>query len=275
MQGCNKVSKVALLFFILVPICSAFSADIKYQVRPGDTLYSIASRHDIDHQDLMEANRIQDARELKAGQLLIIPQRDIGISRGNLEDYEIQGGDTLYGISRRTGMSVQDILNFNHLSKDDIIKPGQVLHLRPSATLSIREDTPTERVVQVSSRNESAPSNISRFWPHNGERFNLDGKFPGIVIKGSIGDDIHAVSSGRVVYSGPHSTLGHVAFIQNSRGYIFIYGGNRTLLVSSGDDVRSGQVIGKLGPSPLLPEVQVYFSVWKEGKYIDPSTSLR
>ena len=296
MLGCVRLNRVAALFLllILVPIEKNFSADVEYQVQSGDTLYSIARKHGIAHQELMAVNKIQNERVLKVGQILIIPKN--GEPSSSLENYEIKGGDTIYSISRRSGMTVQEILDFNNLSSDDIIKPGQVLQVRqtdrpsgqlvqnandrtaspPASASSPAAISPVvSTTVSKRSRATTNPSSTVLFWPHSGPRFALAGKFPGIVIKGDIGDEIKAVSSGRVVYSGPHSTLANVVFIQNQRGYIYIYGGNRNLLVSSGDEIRSGQVLGALGPSPLLPEVQVYFSVWKEGKYIDPSTSPR
>jgi len=41
-----------------------------YTVRSGDTLYSIAWRYSIDHQDLMRWNGIDNARNLRIGQRL-------------------------------------------------------------------------------------------------------------------------------------------------------------------------------------------------------------
>ncbi len=228
----------------------------------------------------MSTNNIHDEQSLRVGQILRIPQAGSEI----LEKYEIQGGDTLYSISRRNGMSVQDILDFNNLSPDDIIQPGQVLQLNPQSERSFERQREGSGTVPVTLSSKTVSPTITApalqpqgtlFWPHGGEQIKLSGKFPGIAIRGDAGDNIRAVSSGRVVYSGPHSTLGNVVFIQNERGYIYIYGGNRNLLIVSGDSVQAGQIIGTLGPSPLLQEVQVYFSVWKEGRYIDPAKSPR
>ncbi|MGI9256446.1 MAG: LysM peptidoglycan-binding domain-containing protein [Salinispira sp.] len=291
MHGCRRLSRAALLlvvgFFILPPTI-IFSLDIEYRVQAGETFYSISRKYNITHQQLMSANNIHDEQSLRVGQILRIPQAGSAF----LEKYEIQGGDTLYSISRRNGMSVQDILDFNNLSPDDIIQPGQVLQLNPQSERSFERQTdrsfgqqregsgtvPVTLSSQTVSPTITAPAPQlpgTLFWPHGGEQIKLSGKFPGIAIRGESGDNIRAVSSGRVVYSGPHSTLGNVVFIQNERGYIYIYGGNRNLLIVSGDSVQAGQIIGTLGPSPLLQEVQVYFSVWKEGRYIDPAKSPR
>ncbi len=45
--------------------------------------------------------------------------------------HEVQKGETLYGISRRYGMTVDQVMKLNHLTPKDPIKPGQKLLLGP------------------------------------------------------------------------------------------------------------------------------------------------
>ena len=49
---------------------------LSYTVRSGDTLSSIASRHNARVRDIVNANRIEDPNRLRVGQTLFIPQRD-------------------------------------------------------------------------------------------------------------------------------------------------------------------------------------------------------
>ncbi len=49
---------------------------VSYTVRQGDTLSSIASRHNARVRDIVNANRIEDPNRLRVGQTLFIPQRD-------------------------------------------------------------------------------------------------------------------------------------------------------------------------------------------------------
>ena len=49
---------------------------MSYTVRQGDTLSSIASRHNARVRDIVNANRIEDPNRLRVGQTLFIPQRD-------------------------------------------------------------------------------------------------------------------------------------------------------------------------------------------------------
>lgn len=44
-----------------------------YVVQPGDTLYGIAAKFNVDIQALVDANNISDPNSLQAGQVLVIP----------------------------------------------------------------------------------------------------------------------------------------------------------------------------------------------------------
>jgi murein DD-endopeptidase MepM/ murein hydrolase activator NlpD len=278
----ESIRATALFFVIMgMVLTSAHSQEIEYQIQSGDTLYSIARKYDRSVSELMDYNGIADATELRIGQVIFIPSDSPESADYPLDEYEIRAGDTLYSIARRTGMSLAELQAVNNL-EDATILPGQVILVRSlppgnengAEPQQVSENTNVAREGTILTSTPSIGGD-NQYWPHDGERFEFNGKFPGIVIKGNSGDDIRAVSAGRVVYSGPHSTLGNVLFVQNSRGYIFIYGGNRELFVDQGDEVESGQVVGILGPSPLMPDIQVYFSVWKEGRYLDPNNAPR
>lgn len=44
--------------------------------------------------------------------------------------YTVAAGDTLYGISRKTDVTVQELIDINGLKNPDVIVPGQLLKLR-------------------------------------------------------------------------------------------------------------------------------------------------
>ena len=45
--------------------------------------------------------------------------------------HEVRSGDTLYSISRRYGLTVDQLRTYNNLGKDSAIRPGQKLKLSP------------------------------------------------------------------------------------------------------------------------------------------------
>ncbi|MEJ2164022.1 MAG: LysM peptidoglycan-binding domain-containing protein [Desulfobacterales bacterium] len=52
---------------------------------------------------------------------------------GNPEFYQVQAGDTLFRISRRYDLTVQQLQSYNNLAPNAAIYPGQKLKLRPNA----------------------------------------------------------------------------------------------------------------------------------------------
>ena len=229
------------------------------------------------------------------------------------EKYTVQKGDTLYGIARLKGVDLKLLLKTNKLTEKSAIAVGQVVlvPVKPEAIAASPSPSPVaaakpsptpspatvaavaaspspsasqsvdmaENTAQASEgtwlKTKPYANGANLSWPHPGERLQVEGKLPGLLIRASKGDPIKAVCSGKVVYSGPHSTLGHIVFIQNPGGFIYIYGGNDGSVLKTGDAVKSGDAIGQVGLTPGFPEPEVYFSTWKDGTYIDPATVPR
>lgn len=104
-----------------------------YTVQKGDTYYSIAKKYGLVVEQLMAANFTTSTRII-AGQKIAIPHKNQSWS-GNQENldnrnYQVVKGDTLYSISKRTGVSIDSIKKMNNLTTD-LIMVGQVLTLYP------------------------------------------------------------------------------------------------------------------------------------------------
>jgi len=90
-----------------------------YTVQRGDTLFSIAKRHDTTVEVLMRLNSLSDAT-LSVGQVLQLPPQTV--------QHTVQRGDTLFSIARRYGSTVQAIQQENNL-EGTALSPGQVLRI--------------------------------------------------------------------------------------------------------------------------------------------------
>ncbi|MDE0582353.1 LysM peptidoglycan-binding domain-containing protein [Planococcus sp. A6] len=141
-KGKKRLSKVLLSFALVSsaaaagPIMSPSAATevaSYYIVQKGDTFYSIAKKYGLVVEQLMAAN-FTTSTKIIVGQKLAIPHKTQPWS-GNQEDlnarnYQVVKGDTLYSISKRTGVSIDSIKKMNNLTSDLIII-GQVLTLYP------------------------------------------------------------------------------------------------------------------------------------------------
>ena len=110
-----------------------------YLVASGDTLSGIALRFGTDVATLVRLNRLTDADQLVVGEALVVPaqptvRKPVPPAPTTSVSYTVKAGDSLWGIASKAGTTVDAIAAANHLAKDAVIVPGQVL-LVPSATL--------------------------------------------------------------------------------------------------------------------------------------------
>ncbi|MEO8313298.1 MAG: LysM peptidoglycan-binding domain-containing protein [Pseudomonadota bacterium] len=115
------------------------SRDVRavHVVRRGDSLWSIAKRHNMDVVSLANLNSIDPADTLRAGQRLQLTAGSSGKSStasvvadsgdGHRVTYVVQRGDTLSGIAHTLRVSVSSLRDWNDLSGKATIKPGQRL----------------------------------------------------------------------------------------------------------------------------------------------------
>lgn len=91
-----------------------------YQVRKGDSLWSIARRHGVTVQQLRAWNNLGNRSTIRPGQRLTI--RATGA--GRVVVYRVRAGDTLSGIAHRHGVTTEQLLRWNRISRDAVIRPG-------------------------------------------------------------------------------------------------------------------------------------------------------
>ena len=93
-----------------------------YTVKKGDSLYSIARAYDVSVSDLKSVNNLT-SNVLAIGQVLKIP--DI-VEKEDTSVYFVKKGDTLYGIAKNYGVSVDEIKSVNNLTSN-VLSVGQEL----------------------------------------------------------------------------------------------------------------------------------------------------
>ena len=100
-----------------------------YTVRRGDTPISIAGKFGVTLSALEDRNGLERGETIYAGDNLSIP--GAGMSG---EFYVVRPGDTLFYISRRTGIPIRTLVGINRIKDPDLIYAGE--HLKLSAQKS-------------------------------------------------------------------------------------------------------------------------------------------
>jgi len=97
-----------------------------YVVQYGDTLSQIALEYGTTVENLAAINNIQNVNLIYVGQIIKIPSYSYDMSH---RLYVVKRGDTLWGISRRFGVSIAQIVMLNRIANPNLIYPGNVLRI--------------------------------------------------------------------------------------------------------------------------------------------------
>ena len=164
-----------------------------YKVVAGDTLYSISKKLDTSVTELKKLNNLSN-NLLSVGQILKIPTKVVDV--GDTELYQVKAGDTLYSISNKYGISVNELKTINNLSKDNL-SIGQLLNV-PSG-LSLVNSYIVEKGDTLYSIAKKFDVSVNKLKEYNSLTNNLLNIGQKILIP--IGDDTtYVVKSGDTLY---------------------------------------------------------------------------
>ena len=97
----------------------------------------------------------------------------------------------------------------------------------------------------------------------------------GINIVAPRGTPVRAVQNGVVAYSGNELRgFGNLLLIKHAGGWISAYAHNDALLVKTGEQVRRGQVISRVGSTGSVDKPQLHFELRLENRAVDPERYL-
>lgn len=144
---------------------------------------------------------------------------------------------------------------------------------------SARRGTPVDQVADASLAARAFPTLKGHLrLPVRGELMNRYGSpreeggvtWRGLFIRAAVGDVVHAVADGRVVYADWLRGFGNLLILDHGGGYMSLYGYNEGLLRQVGDAVKGGEAVAQVGASGGAEESGLYFELRYDGKPFDP-----
>jgi murein DD-endopeptidase MepM/ murein hydrolase activator NlpD len=96
----------------------------------------------------------------------------------------------------------------------------------------------------------------------------------GVDFGAAYGTPIHAAADGVVVSAGPLGGYGNATVIDHGNGLATLYGHQSSIIVSPGQHVSRGQVIGYVGCTGLCTGPHLHFEVRVRGTPVDPMQYL-
>lgn len=105
------------------------TGSITYTVQRGNTLSQIANAYGVTVSHIVEINDIQNPNLIYPGEKLRITESTNTMLNPVIQNnyYTVQRGDTLSGIARRYGVTVQYLVNLNGITNPNLIYPGQLI----------------------------------------------------------------------------------------------------------------------------------------------------
>lgn len=233
-----------------------------YMVRRGDTLSGIADDFNVSLDTVVSFNGIKNARSLQPGAILKIPSMS-GIL------YVAKPGDSAKAVAAANGVSADRVIEANGLMSDTI-EGGRSLFL-PDAKLA----SFTLREISGDLFAWPARGWISSWYGWRGDPFSGARVFHnGIDIGVDMGTPVHAAMDGYVAETGYNSSFGNYIVLSHHAGWASLYGHLRTISVKQGQRVSAGQRIAFSGNTGYSTGPHLHFSVFKNGRTVNPFNVL-
>lgn len=252
----------------ILPVQS-FSQPVSYQiykVRSGDTISGIAKKFGLRNiSTLISVNDIGNVRQLCAGQKLRIPSIDGVI-------YTVKKGDSLNTITTKNKIKLEELLDVNELTSETLTA-GQQLFL-PGVGL--------DAITLKNAMGDLFKLPISakfRWTSPYGNRIDpisqVKAFHTGTDMACPTGTPILASMSGKVTFTGINRVYGNYVIIDHGNGYQTLYAHMSKIIATKGQWVSQGTRIGLVGSTGYSTGPHLHFTVYKNGKLVDPMTVLK
>ncbi|MCK4538502.1 MAG: M23 family metallopeptidase [Candidatus Krumholzibacteria bacterium] len=98
---------------------------------------------------------------------------------------------------------------------------------------------------------------------------------PGIDIDTEMGEAVLSVADGVIIFSGKQGGYGNVIIVEHSEEFCTVYAHLALMVVTKGDVVHRGELIGNVGVTGNSTGSHLHFEVRINGKTVDPLDYLK
>lgn len=250
-------------------------AETEYLVQPGDTMYSIAFRKQVDFRELAEWNGVDGSFLIHPGQVLRLTPPDDAAPEAPVNGETARALPTPPPSSsdRPVPLAVGPVGSAVGAAPLPSGAPA------PAATPPPVAAAPPAAAPAAVHTPDKPPvlSELGWTWPTKGaiERgYNPAQGSKGLFFTGSIGQPVIAAAPGKVVYSGNALRgYGELVIIKHDEVHLSAYGHNSKRLVKEGDTVKVGQPIAEMGEGPERRPM-LHFEIRERGQPVNPAKFL-
>ncbi|NLB52667.1 MAG: peptidoglycan DD-metalloendopeptidase family protein [Syntrophomonadaceae bacterium] len=259
---------------------------VKYIVKEGDNLWSIARKNDMYVDDIMCINNLENENLQPDQELVLVaskPYINI-VTQVEGETIEPIPFETKTEIDKNSSSSVR-------IKQAGINGEKQVSYVATKVngvveTKEVKEETVLKKAVDkiivkgtrvtVASRGGgSGTLDWPVYGPISSYYGSRGGSHTGLDIAAPSGSTIKAVDSGTVTSAGYKGTYGYMITISHGNGMVTRYAHCSAIHVSAGQYVAKGEGIGKVGSTGKSTGPHLHFEILVNGSFRNPLSYLR
>ncbi len=240
-------------------------------IRKGDNFWKIARDNGVNIDTLIGANPHWDTLTARVNQRIVVPSK-VGVLNFITDPSEIEEIAELYGVER-SRVIVQKLPPLYWLIA------GLKSEKKPAAVFVVGarpiSHTMTPDMARKYALREMFRSPLAgRFSSHFGGRvhpiFRQYGFHNGVDIATAHGTAVGASCEGTVVAAGWMGGYGKAVVINHPKGYRTLYGHLSVINVRPGQKVAAGRIIGRVGSTGWSTGPHLHFTLWHNGRLINP-----
>ena len=260
-------------------------ADGVIQIRPGDTIYTVANRYRVTPRRIILTNELPPPYDLGGLSTISLPQP---------RTHPVRAGDTLDTISGRYRVSKSEIIRLNALSEPYTLRPGMQIAIPRKldySSLDLPSGSGRTEAVEIGKRAVTPKSPIRdvRYsdaaddftWPIDGaiiDRFGTAQRGvhnDGVNIAAAGGTPVRASFDGEVAFVGTGmKSFGNLVLMKHGDGWITAYAHLGEVSVEEGQKIRRGGTLGTVGQSGKVESPQLHFELRKSRTPVNPEEYL-
>jgi len=258
-------------------------------VAKGETYYGLSKQYGITIQELKSANNLSDSYVLKVGDVLIIPGKEANFVQTvqklpSLDSVAMSQPAISVPAQQSPSPPATTAAPSNSYSSASSTSQAILPPASPTASSSAvlpSTNQPAQTSAQTKADSSKASVSSQRIpdtmvnWPVDGKAQYMSGKLEGVMFQTARGASVRAVASGTVVSAGPSRGYGEVVFVQSKSGFVYVYAGNESIIVKTGENIEPGKTIAKVGIDANDGNPIAYFFVFRNGQPVDPSLAPR
>lgn len=238
----------------------------KYTVKSGDNITRISKKFGLSNiSTLIAVNNISNARKLQVGEVLKIPSTDGVI-------HTVTKNENLNGIASKYGVSIETLLDVNDLSTS-VLKAGQNLFI-PGARL----DSYSLKMAlgELFKCPITAKWRLTSPYGNRADPFTGVKKFhTGMDMAAPTGTPVKATLDGKVVAVSFNQVYGNYVIVSHINGYQSLYAHLHAATVKVGQRINQGEKLGLVGSTGYSTGPHLHFTVYKNGKLVNPQELVK